>query len=41
MSFALQQNKHQNTVFIVDEASMIADGNANIRLFQTDPCSMT
>lgn len=34
MSFALQQNKHRNTVFIVDEASMIPDGNASIRMFQ-------
>ncbi len=33
MSFVLQQNKHKNTIFIVDEASMISDGNADSRLF--------
>lgn len=33
MSFVLQQNKHQNTIFIVDEASMIPDGNADARIF--------
>jgi exodeoxyribonuclease-5 len=29
VSFALQHNKHTNTIFIVDEASMIPDRNAN------------
>ena len=29
--FALQQNKHTNTVFIVDEASMIPDNAGNIK----------
>jgi len=33
MSFVLQQNKHQHTVFIVDEASMIPDGNADVKMF--------
>jgi len=33
MSFVLQQNKHRNTVFIVDEASMIPDRNPDARLF--------
>ena len=27
VSFTLQQNKHTNTIFIVDEASMISDEN--------------
>lgn len=33
MSFVLQQNKYHNTVFIVDEASMIPDKNPDARLF--------
>ncbi len=33
MSFVLQQNKHHNTIFIVDEASMIPDGTADARIF--------
>lgn len=33
MSFVLQQNKHRNTIFIVDEASMIPDGSADVKLF--------
>ena len=33
MSFVLQQNKHRNTLFIVDEASMIPDGSADVKLF--------
>lgn len=33
MRFVLQQNKHRNTVFIVDEASMIPDRNPDARLF--------
>lgn len=34
VSFALQKNKHSNTVFIVDEASMIPDRAADARLFE-------
>lgn len=33
MSFVLQQNKHQNTLFIVDEASMIPDRATDARVF--------
>ncbi len=33
ISFALQQNKHTNTLFIVDEASMIPDRKANTKFF--------
>lgn len=33
MSFVLQQNKHQNTIFIVDEASMIPDRAPDARVF--------
>ena len=29
VSFTLQQNKHKNTVFIVDEASMISDRSSS------------
>ena len=34
MSFVLQKNKHQNTIFIVDEASMIPDTNVDAKLFE-------
>ncbi len=34
VSFVLQQNKHTNTIFIVDEASMIPDRAANAKLFE-------
>ncbi|MGI9532856.1 ATP-dependent DNA helicase [Lutimonas sp.] len=34
MSFVLQQNKYRNTLFIVDEASMIPDVNPGGRVFQ-------
>ena len=34
VSFVLQNNKHTNTVFIVDEASMIPDRNLDARLFE-------
>lgn len=34
VSFTLQQNKHRDTVFIVDEASMIPDRNVDARLFE-------
>lgn len=32
VSFTLQQNKHKNTIFIVDESSMISDVNAESKL---------
>ena len=35
VDFVLQPNKHRNTVFIVDEASMIPDGKQNQQLFDT------
>lgn len=35
VSFVLQPNKHSNTVFIVDEASMIPDANQSQQLFDT------
>lgn len=34
VSFILQNNKHTNTIFIVDEASMIPDRTENARLFE-------
>src|SRR5699024_11176197 len=34
ISFTLKQNKHKNTVFIVDEASMIPDINQSKNLFE-------
>lgn len=34
VTFSLQNNKHTNTVFIVDEASMIPDRAADARLFE-------
>jgi exodeoxyribonuclease-5 len=34
VSFVLQTNKHANTIFIVDEASMIPDRTADARLFE-------
>ena len=34
VDFVLQQNKHRNTIFIVDEASMIPDGKQNQNLFE-------
>jgi ATP-dependent exoDNAse (exonuclease V) alpha subunit len=30
--FTLQQNKHKNTIFIIDEASMISDTNLILNL---------
>lgn len=33
MSFVIRQNKHRNTIFIVDEASMIPDKNPDGRIF--------
>ena len=35
VDFVLQPNKHRNTVFIVDEASMIPDGRQNQKLFES------
>lgn len=34
MSFTLQPNKHKDTLFIVDEASMISDAPAESRLYE-------
>jgi len=34
VSFTLQKNKHRNTIFIVDEASMIPDVNQDSKLFE-------
>ncbi|RZJ33506.1 MAG: DUF2075 domain-containing protein [Flavobacterium sp.] len=33
VSFTLQQNKHTNTIFIVDEASMISDSASDSKLY--------
>ena len=34
VSFTLQVNKHKNTIFIVDEASMISDVNAESKMYE-------
>ena len=34
VSFTLQANKHKNTIFIVDEASMISDVNAESKMYE-------
>ncbi len=34
IAFTLQKNKHRNTIFIVDEASMIPDINQDAKLFE-------
>ena len=34
VDFVLQRNKHTNTIFIVDEASMIPDAPSNSKLFE-------
>ncbi len=34
VSFVMQPNKHTNTIFIVDEASMISDQTQNAKLFE-------
>ncbi|CAM1333215.1 ATP-dependent DNA helicase [Tenacibaculum aestuariivivum] len=34
VSFVMQPNKHINTIFIVDEASMISDAQQNSKLFE-------
>ncbi|MEO8254229.1 MAG: AAA family ATPase, partial [Flavobacterium sp.] len=33
VSFTLQQNKHKNTIFIVDEASMISDQDSDSKMY--------
>ncbi|MHB0756197.1 ATP-dependent DNA helicase [Polaribacter sp. M15] len=35
IDFVLQTNKHRNTIFIVDEASMIPDSRQNQKLFES------
>ena len=35
VDFVLQTNKHRNTVFIIDEASMIPDSRQNQKLFES------
>ena len=35
VDFVLQPNKHRNTIFIVDEASMIPDGRQNKKMFES------
>lgn len=35
MSFSLQKNKHKHTIFIADEASMIADRESDLNLFKS------
>ena len=35
VEFTLQTNKHTNTIFIIDEASMIPDRPSNAKLFET------
>ncbi len=34
VSFTMQQNKHKNTLFIVDEASMISNTNAESKMYE-------
>lgn len=34
VSFSLQPNKHKNTIFIVDEASMISDTDSDSKLYE-------
>lgn len=34
VSFVMQPNKHTNTIFLVDEASMISDSRQNSKLFE-------
>jgi ATP-dependent exoDNAse (exonuclease V) alpha subunit len=33
LSFTLQQNKHKNTIFIIDEASMISDVDSDSKMY--------
>ena len=39
VSFVMQPNKHTNTIFIIDEASMIPDKPSNAKLFETGSSS--
>ena len=34
VAFTLQQNKHKNTIFIIDEASMISDQNNESKMYE-------
>ena len=34
VSFTMQTNKHKNTIFIVDESSMISDVNTEAKLYE-------
>jgi ATP-dependent exoDNAse (exonuclease V) alpha subunit len=34
VGFSLQPNKHKNTIFIVDEASMISDSNSESKMYE-------
>ena len=34
VSFTMQQNKHKNTIFFVDEASMISDVNSESKMYE-------
>ncbi|HEU0137097.1 MAG TPA: AAA family ATPase, partial [Flavobacterium sp.] len=34
VSFTMQQNKHKNTFFIVDESSMISDSDSDSKMYQ-------
>lgn len=34
VSFTMQQNKHKNTIFIVDESSMISDSDSNDKMYE-------
>ncbi|MFN7675861.1 ATP-dependent RecD-like DNA helicase, partial [Flavobacterium sp.] len=36
VSFTMQTNKHKNTIFIVDESSMISDVNTESKLYEND-----
>ena len=34
VSFSLQQNKHKNTIFIIDESSMISDAHSDNKMYE-------
>jgi len=34
LTFTMQQNKHKNTIFIVDESSMISDSDSNDKMYE-------
>jgi len=34
VTFTMQQNKHKNTIFIVDESSMISDSDSNDKMYE-------